>query len=323
MTSTPPESAARDGERSTPRPAGPEAASLPASDEVDRFLAAALAEDAGTGDVTSLGAVPEGARARARLIAKEAGVLSGLPFFVRTFELCDPQVEVELAHADGEAVEAGEQIAVLVGDARALLLAERTALNILQRLSGIATRTRGLVRLAVPPPTGGPAGGRVRLLDTRKTTPGLRVFEKYAVRCGGGDNHRFGLFDEVLVKENHIDLAGRPIPEVLADLRKLVGPDMRMTCEARTAAEARQAVAGGADVVMLDNMSPADMGRLVPELRELATGRDRALEIEASGGISEETLPAVAASGVDRISVGALTHSVFALDLSLYLEAMP
>jgi nicotinate-nucleotide pyrophosphorylase (carboxylating) len=159
-----------------------------------------------------------------------------------------------------------------------------------------------------------------RILDTRKTTPLLRRFEKYAVRCGGGENHRFGLFDEVMVKENHIELAGRPIEAVLADLRRAVGTGVRITSEARDEEEARAGVDGGADVILLDNMTPGEMQRLCPILRDRAAALGRHVEIEASGGIDERTIGAVARSGVDRISVGAVTHSAPALDLSLDLE---
>ena len=281
---------------------------------MDELLRAALAEDLGAGDVTSRTAVPEGAEARAWLLAKQPGVLAGLEVFQRVFELCDPDVRVKVLARDGQRVEAGARLIELEGDARALLAAERTALNLAQRLSGIATRTAELVALARS------GAEKARLLDTRKTTPLLRTLEKYAVLCGGGENHRFGLFDEVMVKENHIDLAGRPLETVLREQRAELGDGMRITAEARDAEEARAAVRGGADVVLLDNMAPDVMAALCPELRELARERDRALELEASGGIDERTIAAVAASGVDRISVGGLTHSVRSLDLSLYLE---
>jgi nicotinate-nucleotide pyrophosphorylase (carboxylating) len=281
----------------------------------------ALEEDRGAGDVTSRVAVPEGAPARARLVAKEAGVLAGLDVFARVFELCDPGAEVRLAAADGDVVEPGREVAVVEGGARALLLAERTALNLLQRLSGCATKTARCVALLRDLP--GPGGRGVRLLDTRKTTPGLRALEKYAVRCGGGENHRFGLFDEVLLKENHMALAGRPMEQVLGELRAQVGPGVRITAEARDLEEARAAVRGGADVVLLDNMSPEAMGSACEDLRALARELGRELELEASGGVSEDNLRAVAASGVDRVSIGALTHSVAALDLSLSVEPLP
>ncbi|MFT5051433.1 MAG: nicotinate-nucleotide pyrophosphorylase (carboxylating) [Chlamydiales bacterium] len=323
---TPLEPAARESERSAPGPDGDGGGlpgprrglptEAPGGVDLDNLLRAALDEDLGAGDLTSRMAVPAGARASARLVAKEAGVLAGLGCFARVFELCDAGIVFETSRQDGDTVAPGDQLARLEGDAHALLAGERTALNLLQRLCGIATRTASFVKLAEAA-----AGERqVRILDTRKTTPGLRVLEKYAVRCGGGENHRIGLFDEVMLKENHIDLAGRPIGEVLADLRTAVGDGVRITAEARDGREAQEAVRGGADVVLLDNMTPAQMAALAPELRSLGQARGRELELEASGGIGAGDLEAVAASGVDRISIGALTHSVSALDLSLYLE---
>jgi nicotinate-nucleotide pyrophosphorylase (carboxylating) len=238
--------------------------------------------------------------------------------FARAFELCDPSgPRIALLVDDGARIQRGAELATIEGSARALLTAERTALNCVQRLSGIATLTARFVEIVreagMSPP---------RILDTRKTTPLLRRFEKYAVRCGGGENHRFGLFDEVMVKENHIDLAGRPIEAVLADLRAAVGGAVRITSEARDEKEALSGVDGGADVILLDNMTPAEMERLCPVLRQRARERGHAIEIEASGGIDEKTIAAVARSGVDRISIGALTHSAPALDLSLDLQPL-
>jgi nicotinate-nucleotide pyrophosphorylase (carboxylating) len=282
---------------------------------IDAFVRPALEEDRGPGDVTSMHAVPERARARARLLAKSRGVVAGLGVFARVFELNDPRARIVLAVEDGAAFEKGDVLATVEGTARALLTAERTALNFVQRLSGIATLTARYVELAR---AGG--GARVRVLDTRKTTPNLRLLEKYAVRCGGGENHRFGLFDEAMVKENHIELAGRPIAAVLRDLRAAVGPAVRITSEARDEREARAGIEGGADVILLDNMTVAEMTRLVPLLREAARATGRTVELEASGGIDLATARAVAGTGVDRLSVGALTHSAPALDLSLELE---
>ncbi len=261
--------------------------------------------------MTSESALASGVPARARLVAKQAGVLAGLPVFERCFQLCDESMRFEADKSDGQRVAPGECFARVFGDARALLLAERTALNFMQRMCGIATLTAHLVELAQ---------GGARILDTRKTTPGLRAFEKYAVRCGGGENHRFGLFDEVMIKENHVALAGSDVEALTAKVRAKVGPEVFMTVEARDAAEAEAAVRGGADVVLLDNMTPSAMQSLAPSLRELALSLGRTVQLEASGGIDESTLAEVAACGVDRISVGALTHSAPALDLSLYLE---
>ena len=285
---------------------------------VDAVVLAALEEDtrpAGGegpgGDLTSEHSVPAEAAAVGRLVAKAEGRLAGIEVFARAFELCDAGARVELLARDGDRIEPGQELARIEGSARALLLAERTALNLVQRMSGTATMTARYVERA---------GGKARVLDTRKTTPGLRALEKYAVRCGGGENHRFGLYDEVMVKDNHTDLAGRPLAELVREIRARIGPDVRITSEARDEAEALAGVEGGADVVLLDNMSAAQMAMLCPRLRAAAAGRGRPLEIEASGGITEDNLGSVAESGVDRISVGALTHSAPALDLSLYLE---
>jgi nicotinate-nucleotide pyrophosphorylase (carboxylating) len=237
--------------------------------------------------------------------------------FCRTFELCDPSARITQLVEDGTHVARGQDLVRVEGLARALLTAERTALNFAQRMSGIATLTARYVELARAAGMNPP-----RVLDTRKTTPNLRRLEKYAVRCGGGENHRFGLFDEVMVKENHIELAGRPITAVLRDLRRAVGPGVRITSEARDEAEAIAGVDGGADVILLDNMAPDEMARLCPLLRERAAARGHSIELEASGGIDERTIAAVARSGIDRISVGALTHSAPALDLSLDLHPL-
>jgi len=286
--------------------------------DVDSAVRPALQEDRAGGDLTSAHAVPDDARAVATLLTKSDGVAAGLAVFARVFELCDPSAKVVILGRDGARITRGDVLVRVEGTARALLTAERTALNFVQRMSGIATLTARYVALArdagMSPP---------RVLDTRKTTPNLRTLEKYAVRCGGGENHRFGLFDEVMVKENHIELAGRPIQEVLADLRRAVGPGVRITSEARDEREARAGVDGGADVVLLDNMTPAEMARLAPILRARAAERGRPVELEASGGIDEHTIADVARSGVDRISVGALTHSAPALDLSLDLLPLP
>lgn len=288
-----------------------------ARDVVDRFVRPALEEDRGGGDLTSSTAVPEKARARARLLAKSQGVLAGLAVFARVFELCDPRAKITLAREDGSRFARGDVLATVEGSARALLTAERTALNFIQRMSGTATLTSRYVELAR---AGG--GERVRVLDTRKTTPGLRVLEKYAVRCGGGENHRFGLYDEVMVKENHIELAGKPIPDVLRDLRRAVGASVRITSEARDEREALAGIEGGADVILLDNMTVAELTRLCPILRLRAAANGREVELEASGGIDLATTAAIAATGVDRLSVGALTHSAPAMDLSLELEPL-
>lgn len=279
---------------------------------LDEFLARALAEDLGDGDRTSLTAVPADAHALARLVSKAEGRVAGLEVFASVFRRCDPEARIELTGRDGQECHVGDELARVRGNGRALLAAERTALNLLQRMSGIATKTARYVELC---------GGRARVLDTRKTTPNLRHLEKFAVLCGGGENHRFGLFDEVMIKENHIDLAGSPLADVLAHVRREVG-EMRITCEARDSEEARIATRGGADVVLLDNMTCEQLSKLVPELRALAADAGRNVEFEASGGIDEATIADFSHTGVDRISVGGLTHSAVALDFSLYLEPL-
>jgi nicotinate-nucleotide pyrophosphorylase (carboxylating) len=294
-------------------------------------LLAELREDRGAGDITSHISVPPDTRARARLVGRAPGILAGLDGFARAFELAaEHQLDggepglapVILNASDGDSVAPDQVLASITGNARALLWAERTALNLLQHLSGIATLTAEFVRAAQS------AGGAARVLDTRKTIPGLRHLEKYAVRCGGGSNHRFCLDDELLLKDNHLDLAGRSLGELLASARSELGPGVRLVAEARSAEEALAAAAGGADVVLLDNMTPAAMGELLPGLRAAGAASARRseghypFEVEASGGIDLTTIAAVAACGVDRISVGALTHSAPALDLSLYLEPL-
>jgi len=295
---------------------------------LDDLVRRALAEDLGVDvtpstapedliarDLTTRTAVPAGARGRATLRAKAPGVFAGGEAFARALLFIDPEATIEAAVEDGTAVLPGDVVLHAAGSARALLVAERTCLNIVQRMSGIATITRQAVDLV--------EGTGARILDTRKTTPGMRALDKYAVRAGGGHNHRIGLFDEVMVKENHVDLAGRSIEEVLADIRRDVGPSTTITCEARDADEARAAVRGGADVVLLDNMDAAALTALCPVLRALAREVGRDVQLEASGGITPESLADVARTGVDRISMGALTHSAPALDLSLDLVFDP
>ena len=245
-------------------------------DRMDEVIAVALAEDRGAGDITSEGLLSKETRARARLVARDPGVLAGLGVFARTFELCDPHVECTLGAQDGERVEPGQELAVCVGTATGLLLAERTALNLLQRMSGIATQTARFVEAA---------RGQARILDTRKTTPGLRALEKYAVRCGGGENHRFGLFDEAMIKENHLALADCDLEQALERLRREVGTGVRITAEASDKEEACAAVRGGADVILLDNFSPEGLLELCPRLRQQALDLGRKVELEASGGI--------------------------------------
>ncbi len=266
------------------------------------LVAAALAEDLGDGDVTTAATVPEAARARARIVQKAPGVIFGLDLAEQAFRALDRDVALERRTAEGVWREDGE-VLVAQGRARALLSAERTALNFLAHLSGIATATARAV--AEVHDTG------ARILDTRKTTPGLRSLEKAAVRAGGGVNHRAGLYDAILIKENHSELAGG-VGEAVRRARE-AAPDLPLEVECRSLAEVDEALGAGAPRLLLDNFTP-------DALREAVARVAGRAELEASGGITLATLREVAASGVDFISLGALTHSSPGLDLSLLLE---
>jgi nicotinate-nucleotide pyrophosphorylase (carboxylating) len=264
---------------------------------------AALAEDFGLGgDLTSEATIPAGTRAEASFVAREAGVLAGLEIALEAFRSLDPLVAFDVAVRDGERVGPGTSIARIVCDARALLGAERTALNILSHLSGIASATARYVEAA---------GGRAAISETRKTLPGLRALQKYAVRAGGGANHRFRLDDAILIKDNHIALAGGVAP-ALDGARARAGHLVKIEIEVDTLAQLDAVLAhkSGADVILLDNFSLDDLREAVRRTRGLAV-------LEASGGITLETVAAIAETGVDVISVGALTHSVVALDIGL------
>ena len=265
----------------------------------------ALAEDVGAGDVTTAATVDDRAYARALIIQKAPGVVFGLEITEATFRELDPDVRIERLAPEGEWREGGPVLR-LEGSARGLLIGERTALNFLQRLSGVATLSARYVREV--------AGTGTRILDTRKTTPGLRELEKAAVAAGGATNHRAGLYDAILLKENHVALAGG-IGEAVRRARA-AAPDLPLEVEARNLAEVEEALAAGAPRILLDNMS-------VAELRAAVLHVGGRAELEASGGITLETLRDVAATGVDFISVGALTHSAGALDFSLILEQLP
>jgi nicotinate-nucleotide pyrophosphorylase (carboxylating) len=278
-------------------------------EEVRRAVRAALAEDLGTGDVTTLATVPEEATARAVMRAREPLVVAGLAFAEAAFRELDPRVDVSLTVNDGARVEAGGALLTVAGPARALLSAERVALNFVQRLSGVATATAAYV--AAIADTG------VQLLDTRKTTPGWRAFEKYAVACGGGRNHRFGLFDLVLIKDNHLAALRNAAPNAVAaavQRARARFPQLRVEVEADTLEQVRQAVAAGADIILLDNMPPETLREAVA----LVGGR---AQTEASGGVNLQTIRALAETGVDFISVGAITHSARAVDIGLDFEA--
>ena len=274
--------------------------------EIDAAVTRALAEDLGrAGDVTSTATVPEGTRGRAIVVARTAGTIAGLPLVAATMRKLDPGMSINAHRRDGDAVPARTTLLTIEGDARALLAAERAALNFLGHLSGIATAAASFVKLI--------AHTKARVCCTRKTTPGLRALEKYAVRCGGGFNHRFGLDDAILIKDNHIAIAGG-ITAVLGRAKAVVGHLVKIEIEVDTLDQLREVLAaGGADVALLDNMSPADMRNAV----EMVGGK---LVLEASGGITLETAAAVAETGVDYLSSGAITHSAPNLDVALDIE---
>lgn len=273
-----------------------------------RVVATALAEDVAGGDWTTRWTVPAAARAVAEIRAKAPGIIAGLDVAAAVFQQLDRAVEFSPAVADGAAVAPGDLVATVSGPARAILTGERTALNLLQRLSGVATMTRRYVDAV--------AGTGVRILDTRKTTPGLRLLEKAAVRAGGGANHRTGLFDMILLKENHIAAAGG-ITAALRLVAQANQTGLPVEVEVRNLDELREAIAAGADRILLDNMSLDAMREAVAIAR---SGPGPAPLLEASGNMTLERVRDVAATGVDFISVGALTHSAPALDLSLLLR---
>ena len=283
---------------------------LTCDEHIERLLALSLAEDIGSGDVTTMATVPQGLAAEAVVTAGESCVVAGLSLFDPLAEALrrrgrveEEGASLELCRSVGDASEvpAGTVVCELAGSARALLVIERTFLNFLGRLSGIATVTARFVR----------AAGAARVLDTRKTTPGHRALEKYAVRCGGGSNHRFGLFDAVLIKDNHIAAAGG-LAAAVAKARAAGGGEVEVECD--TLDQVREALAAGADTILLDNFSPERVGDAV----RLIGGRAR---VEASGGIDLNTIPAYAAAGVDDVSLGCLTHSAPAIDFSMCIEA--
>jgi nicotinate-nucleotide pyrophosphorylase (carboxylating) len=274
--------------------------------EIDAAVTRALAEDLGrAGDVTSTATVPEGTKARAIVVARKAGTIAGLPLVEAAVRKLDPTAVLDAHARDGDAVTAKTALMTIEGDARAVLAAERTALNFLGHLSGIATATAGFVKLI--------AHTRARVCCTRKTTPGLRALQKYAVRCGGGFNHRFGLDDAILIKDNHIAVAGG-ITAVLKRAKAVAGHLVKIEIEVDTLDQLREVLtAGGADVALLDNMDAATMRKAV----ELVAGR---LVLEASGGITLDTAASVAETGVDYLSSGAITHSSPNLDVALDIE---
>ena len=274
--------------------------------QVDTLIRMALAEDLGDrGDVTSLSTVASGAIISGQVRAKSAGVIAGLDLFEAVYRQVDPALLVERIAADSDRVTPGTLVCTVTGAGRSVLTGERVALNFLQSLSGVATLTTAFVDAV--------AGTRAVILDTRKTTPGWRLLEKYAVRCGGGHNHRVGLYDMVLIKDNHIDAAGGITAAVRIVRASAVADGLAIEVEVKNLDELREALALNVDRILLDNMTDAQMRQAVA----ITAGRTK---LEASGNMSLERVAAVAATGVDYISVGALTHSAPALDLSMRLE---
>jgi len=279
----------------------------PAVETVKEQLRAWLAEDIGSGDVTTMATVPAGHQSKGIIHAKQAGVLAGIPLARLVFGVVDPELRFEALAKDGDRVEKGTVLAIVEGSTHGILTGERLALNLLQRLSGIATKTAEYVA--------GAKGTPVRVTDTRKTTPGHRTLEKYAVRVGGGANHRFGLYDAVMIKDNHIKAAGG-ITAAVQGAKSRIPHTMMIEVEAESLAQAEEAARAGAHIVMLDNMGTSAMADVVKALRAQAPH----LVLEASGGITPERVAEISASGVDVISVGGLTHSFRALDISLDLN---
>jgi nicotinate-nucleotide pyrophosphorylase (carboxylating) len=268
---------------------------------IDRILRRALEEDLGPGDLTTNATIDPGLTGRASLIAKETLVLAGLPVFIKLFRILSDEITSEDYFEDGQLVRKGEKICQISGPANTILKGERTALNFLQRMSGIATLTKTYVDKV--------GSDRVKLVDTRKTAPGLRVFDKYAVRMGGGFNHRIGLYDGILIKDNHISAAGS-ISNAVDLAKRYVPHTIKVEVEVEGLEALEEAIQAGADVILLDNMSP----QMLKEAVRLSKGR---VPLEASGGINLKNIEQIAKTGVDIISVGALTHSAKAVDMSL------
>lgn len=272
--------------------------------QVEQIITLALNEDIGTGDITTLSTIPADKTALGRFVAKEDMILCGIDLAKHIFGRVDPSIELKAIFKDGDAVKKGDVIATVSGNAQNVLTGERTALNFMQRLTGIATRTHASVAEV--------AGTNAKITDTRKTTPGLRVLEKYAVRVGGGTNHRFNLADGVLIKDNHIAVSGG-IKNAVKNARAVIPHTLKIEVEVETKEQLAEALDAGADIIMLDNMSYD----LMRECVGLVAGR--AL-VEASGNMGEKNLREVAETGVDIISIGALTHTVKAADISLKFQ---
>lgn len=271
---------------------------------IDRLITTALEEDIHYMDVTTDLLLEDSHTSEAYYLAKDSGVLCGIDIAKRVFELVGGAFEMEIYVHDGEKVKKGDIIAAITGSTKTLLKGERTALNILQHMSGIATATNRCVELV--------AGTNAQITDTRKTLPGLRPLQKYAVTVGGGKNHRYNLSDGAMLKDNHIDAYGGITPAVTA-LRKKIGHMVKIEVEVRTLAELEEALTAGADIIMLDNMSCADMTKAV----QITDGK---VPLEASGNVTEQTIRSIAETGVDIISLGALTHSVKCFDISMRIR---
>jgi nicotinate-nucleotide pyrophosphorylase (carboxylating) len=272
--------------------------------ELDFIIDHAFSEDIRTGDITTESLVPETATTKASMTAKADGIVAGLPIAEKVFQKLDPQMKWMPKVQDGDPVQKGDILVEMEGTFRALLTGERLALNLLQRMSGIATETAKYMKEL--------EGSKTRILDTRKTVPGLRILDKYAVKMGGGTNHRIGLFDMAMIKDNHIKIAGG-ISKAVEQVRSNIPGHIKIEVETTTLQEVQEALKAGADIIMLDNMSNEMMSKAVKIIQGKAL-------VEASGNMNIQRLKGVAATGVDVISVGALTHSVTALDISQNIE---
>ena len=272
---------------------------------IDMIIDNALREDIGEGDHSTLACVPENAVGTAQLIIKEAGILAGVELAEMIFKRFDDELKIEVLLKDGSIVKPGDIAFIVNGSSRSILSSERLVLNFMQRMSGIASQTNRIVKLI--------EGTNTKLLDTRKTTPGIRYLEKWAVRIGGGYNHRFALYDMIMLKDNHIDYAGgiKPAIERTRDYLKSTGKNLKIEIEVRNEQELDEVLAiGGVDRIMLDNFTPEGIRKVIEKIPDV-------YETEASGGITEETIRSFAETGVNYISAGALTHSVKSLDMSL------
>ncbi len=277
-------------------------------DRIKPLVESALREDIGEGDITSDILIPSGVVGSGVIIAKENGIIAGIPVAELVFRVLDSKLKFKACISDGEKVKEGDRIAEVAGEAKAILSGERTALNFLGHLSGIATKTARFVRKV--------SGINVKIMDTRKTAPNLRELEKYAVRVGGGHNHRMGLYDGVLIKDNHLELMKGRIGDVVKKVRSGATPSVKIEVEVTSSSEVEDALSGKPDIIMLDNMSVNEVRRVVEFVRKSGCS----VVLEASGGITLENVTEYAKTGVDTISVGELTHSVKSLDISLELR---